>query len=396
MRFSKNVAKVQPSATLALSAKAKEKKALGMDVIDLSIGQPDFETPKNIEEAAIKAIEDGKVSGYTAATGLPELKTAIIDKVKADYGVTYKPSEVIVTTGAKFALYATFQVLLNEGDEVLIPVPAWVSYVEQVRLSGGVPVSVDSLDGDYKVTVDELEAARTPKTKAVIINSPQNPTGTTYNREDLTQIGNWAVKNDIMIISDDIYSHLMYNGHQFDALINISEDIRKHTVLIHGLSKSYAMTGWRIGYALGDERIIKVMSILAGHATGNPATVSQYAAIEALTGPQESVETMRKAFETRLNTIYPLIQAIPGFEIKEKPAGAFYLFVNIKDAVQSTGFTTTEDFCEELLDQKFVAVIPGRSFGMPDYIRISYAASLEDLKESIDRIQSFVSGKAND
>lgn len=396
MRFSKNVTKVQPSATLALSAKAKEMKGLGMDVIDLSIGQPDFETPKNIEDAAIKAIKAGKVSGYTPATGLPELKTAIIDKIKADYNLTYKPSEIAVTTGAKFALYTVLQVLLNEGDEVLIPMPSWVSYTEQVRLAGGVPVAVNSLAGDYKVTVDELEAARTSKSKVIMLNSPQNPTGAVYSREDLVQIGNWAVKNDIMIISDDIYSHLMYNGHQFHPLVNLSEAIRKQTILIHGLSKSYAMTGWRIGFALGDERVMKVMSILIGHATGNPSAVSQYAAIEALTGPQESVETMRQAFETRLNTIYPLLQAVPGFELKEKPAGAFYLFINVKAAVTNAGFTTTEDFCQALLEQKYVAVVPGRAFGMPDYIRVSYAASLDNLKEGITRILDFVNGKAND
>ncbi|MFD1672219.1 pyridoxal phosphate-dependent aminotransferase [Agrilactobacillus yilanensis] len=396
MRFSKNVTKVQPSATLALNAKASEMKTLGLDVVDLSAGQPDFETPENIEAAAIKAIKAGKVSGYTAATGLPELKKAIIDRVKVDYGVTYKPSEVVVTTGAKFALYTALQVLLNQGDEVLIPIPGWVSYTEQVRLAGGVPVSVASLAGDYKVTVDELEAARTDKTKLIILNSPQNPTGVIYSREDLTQIGNWAVKNDIIIISDDIYNHLVYNGHQFHALIDISEAIRKQTILIHGLSKSYSMTGWRVGYALGDERITKVMGILIGHATGNPTAVSQYAAIEALTGPQESVEVMRRSFEERLNTVYPLLKNIPGFELKEKPAGAFYLFINVKNAVLNSGFTTTEAFCEALLEQKYVAVVPGRSFGMPDYIRISYAASMAQLKEGIIRIQDFVNGKAND
>ncbi|MCD2255845.1 pyridoxal phosphate-dependent aminotransferase [Agrilactobacillus fermenti] len=396
MHFSKNVTQVQPSATLALSSKAKAKKALGLDVIDLSIGQPDFETPENIESAAIAAIKAGRVSGYTSASGLPELKQAVIDKIKSIYGVTYQQSQVLITTGAKFALYAAFQVLLNAGDEVLIPTPAWVSYVEQVKLAGGKPVAVNSLAGNFKVTVDELEAARTSKTKAVIINSPQNPTGTIYDQEDLTQIGNWAVKNDITIISDDIYNQLTYNHAESSALINISEAIREHTLLIHGLSKSYSMTGWRIGFALGPQRLIKVMSILAGHATGNPATVSQYAAIEALTGPQTSVEQMRSEFEERLNTIYPMVQALPGFELTEKPQGAFYLFPEVKNAVQMTGFDTTEAFCDELLEQKFVAVVPGRSFGMPDHLRISYAANLDDIVEGIDRINAFITGRAND
>jgi aspartate/methionine/tyrosine aminotransferase len=318
MKLSQRVTNLEPSVTLAATAKAKELKAQGLDVISLTVGEPDFTTPENIEQAAIKGIEGGKVSFYTASGGTPELKSAIVDFTKENYDLSIAPKNVIVTSGAKFALYTLFQAVLDAGDEVIIPVPYWVSYGEQVKLAQGNPVFVaGAQNNDYKITIDQLEEVRTEKTKALIINSPSNPTGMIYTEDELREIGEWAVRHDLLIVSDDIYDHLVYNGNKAAHLASLSEDIFHHTVIINGVSKTYSMTGWRIGYAIGNEEIIGAMTSIASQATSNPTAVSQVAAAEALSGEQETAEKMRQAFEERLNTIYPKVADLPGFELKK-------------------------------------------------------------------------------
>lgn len=389
MKISKRVMQIQPSATLELSAKAKQMKSEGIDVINLGVGEPDFYTPKNIKEAAIKAIEEGKSDFYTPATGINKLKKAVCTRIAADFGVNYEQNQVAVTVGGKFSLYVLAQTLLDEGDEVLIPLPYWVSYGEQVKLAGGVPVFVTPEDG-LKVTVEELENARTDKSRIVIINSPQNPSGLIYTRDELEAIGNWAVEHDIVIITDDMYGKLVYNGEHFVSLIELSDEIRKQTILVSGLSKAYSMTGWRVGYTVAPAEVIKKMGALIGHATSNLAAVSQYAALEALTGPQEVVEKMRVAFEERLNKVYPELIALPGVTLKNKPQGAFYLFPNVKETVKLTGFASTDEFVAALLDEAHVAVVIGSAFGMPDHIRMSYATDLASLEEAIKRMKAFI------
>ncbi|MFT8823868.1 MAG: pyridoxal phosphate-dependent aminotransferase [Liquorilactobacillus mali] len=389
MKISKRVMQIQPSATLELSAKAKQMKSEGIDVINLGVGEPDFNTPKNIKEAAIKAIEEGKSDFYTPATGINKLKKAVCTRIAADFGVNYEQNQVAVTVGGKFSLYVLAQTLLDEGDEVLIPLPYWVSYGEQVKLAGGVPVFVTPEDG-LKVTVEELENARTDKSRIVIINSPQNPSGLIYTRDELEAIGNWAVEHDIVIITDDMYGKLVYNGEHFVSLIELSDEIRKQTILVSGLSKAYSMTGWRVGYTVAPAEVIKKMGALIGHATSNLAAVSQYAALEALTGPQEVVEKMRVAFEERLNKVYPELIALPGVTLKNKPQGAFYLFPNVKETVKLTGFASTDEFVAALLDEAHVAVVIGSAFGMPDHIRMSYATDLASLEEAIKRMKAFI------
>ena len=389
MKISKRVMQIQPSATLELSAKAKQMKSEGIDVINLGVGEPDFNTPKNIKAAAIKAIEEGKSDFYTPATGINELKQAICARIAADFGVNYEQNQVAVTVGGKFSLYVLAQTLLDEGDEVLIPLPYWVSYGEQIKLAGGVPVFVKPKNG-LKVTVTELEGARTAKSRIVIINSPQNPSGLIYTRSELEAIGNWAVEHDIVIITDDMYGKLVYNGEHFVSLIELSDEIRKQTILVSGLSKAYSMTGWRIGYTVAPAEVIKKMGALIGHATSNLAAISQYAALEALTGPQEVVEEMRIAFEERLNKVYPELTALPGIKLENKPQGAFYLFPNVKETVKLTGFASTDEFVAALLDDAHVAVVVGSAFGLPDHIRMSYATDLASLEEAIKRMKIFI------
>ena len=389
MQISKRLAQVNPSATLAMSQKSAQMKAAGADVLDLSVGQPDFETPKNIENAAIAAINAGKTSFYTAATGILELRQAIAATVKADTGYVYDPKQIVVTNGAKFALSSLFEAILSDGDGVLLPQPGWVSYTEQVRIAGGNPQPVYPKSG-FKVTIDDLDQVATDRTRAIVINSPSNPTGMIYTKQELTLIGNWAVRHNVLIIADEIYSKLIYNGNSYTSMLSLDPSIANNTVLVSGVSKTYAMTGWRIGFAAAPKKIATAMATVISHMTGNPAAVSQYAALEAYTGDQSTVETMRSAFEKRLNTLYPLIQAIPGFELNEKPQGAFYLFPRIKDAVTALGYDTVDTFVAALLEDTGVALVSGRAFGMPEHVRISYAKDMDTLLEAADRIKKFV------
>lgn len=393
MKLSKRMETLEPSVTLMASAKAKELKSQGVDVLSVTLGEPDFPTPKHIQKAAIEAIESGKASFYTPTSGIPELRQAIISYIKDFYGLTYDISQTLVTDGAKFALYALFQALLDEGDEVIIPTPYWVSYGEQVKLADGTPVFVQAKDeNQFKVTVEQLEAARTENSKAVIINSPSNPTGMIYTYEELKEIGEWAVAHDLLIIADDIYGRLVYGDNQFTPIATISEEIRKQTLIINGVSKSYSMTGWRIGFAVGDKDLIKAMTDIASQATSNPTAVSQYAAVEALIGDQSPVEEMRQAFEERLNKLYPLVLEIPGVKLT-KPQGAFYLFPNVKGTMELCGYTDVTEFTDDLLKEAHVALVTGAGFGAEENIRMSYASDWATLEETVNRIKAFVEKK---
>ncbi|CAM3003535.1 pyridoxal phosphate-dependent aminotransferase [Enterococcus faecalis] len=393
MNVSNRAQQLTPSVTLAAAAKAKALKAKGVDVLSLTVGEPDFVTPKNIQKAAIASIEDGRASYYTPSGGIPELKQAIVSYVEREYQLRYQPKQVIVTDGAKYALYLLFQAILNVGDEVIIPVPYWVSYGEQVKLAEGKPVFVSSTqEQSFKVSVAQLEAVRTDKTKAIILNSPSNPTGVIYTEEELRQIGEWAVAHNILIIADDIYGRLVYNGHRFIPIATISEAIRQQTIIINGVSKTYAMTGWRIGFAVGDEKIIQAMTQLASQSTSNPVAVSQYAAIEALTGEQTTVEDMRQAFEKRLNHIYPKVAALPGVSLI-KPEGAFYLFPNVKKTLEICGYDNVTNWVEDLLQEAHVALVTGEGFGAPEHVRMSYATDLMTLEKAIERMNDFIEKK---
>lgn len=393
--LAERVKTLTPSTTLAITAKAKALKAEGIDVIGLGAGEPDFNTPRNILDAAIDSMEKG-LTKYTPAGGLPVLKQAIIDKLQRDNNLTYAQNEVMVGVGAKHVLYTLFQVLLNEGDEVIIPIPYWVSYPEQVKIAGGVPVYVEATAAqNYKMTPEQLRNAITPKTKAVIINSPSNPTGMIYSKEELTELAAVAVEKDILIVSDEIYEKLVYGGVKHFSIAEVSEEVKARTIVVNGVAKSHSMTGWRIGYGAGDAAIIKAMTDLASHSTSNATTTAQYAAIEAYNGPQDAVEEMRQAFEARLEKVFPQVEAIPGFSVI-RPQGAFYLLPDVTEAAQKTGFASVDEFASALLTEANVAVIPGSGFGAPRTIRLSYATSLDLIEEAIRRIDTFVKAKWQD
>jgi aspartate aminotransferase len=394
MKLAKRVSALTPSSTLAITAKAKELKAAGHDVIGLGAGEPDFNTPIHILKAAETAMNEGHTK-YTPSGGLAPLKEAIIKKFENDQGLSFTPSEVIVCSGAKHALYTLFQVLLDEGDEVIIPTPYWVSYPEQVKLAEGIPVYVEGREeNSFKITPKQLEESITAKTKAVIINSPSNPTGMIYTREELEALGEVCMKHDLFIVSDEIYEKLVYDGHKHVSIAQLSPELKEKTIIINGVSKSHSMTGWRIGYAAGNKEVIKAMDNLASHSTSNPTSVAQYASIAAYNGTQEPVETMRQAFEERLNIIYKKLVQIPGFSCI-KPQGAFYFFPNAIEAAKLTGFDTVDAWVEALLEEEKVALVPGSGFGAPENVRLSYATSLDLLEQAIERIQHFMRNHMN-
>ncbi|WEY86855.1 aspartate transaminase AspB [Bacillus subtilis] len=389
MKLAKRVSALTPSTTLAITAKAKELKAAGHDVIGLGAGEPDFNTPQHIIDAAVRSMNEGHTK-YTPSGGLAELKNSIAEKFKRDQNIEYKPSQIIVCTGAKHALYTLFQVILDEEDEVIIPTPYWVSYPEQVKLAGGKPVYVEGLEENhFKISPEQLKNAITEKTKAIVINSPSNPTGVMYTEEELSALGEVCLEHDILIVSDEIYEKLTYGGKKHVSIAQLSDRLKEQTVIINGVSKSHSMTGWRIGYAAGSEDIIKAMTNLASHSTSNPTSIAQYGAIAAYNGPSEPLEEMREAFEHRLNTIYAKLIEIPGFSCV-KPEGAFYLFPNAKEVAHSCGFKDVDEFVKALLEEEKVAIVPGSGFGSPENVRLSYATSLDLLEKAIERIKRFV------
>ncbi|MBU8907286.1 pyridoxal phosphate-dependent aminotransferase [Desertibacillus haloalkaliphilus] len=392
MNLAKRVSTLTPSSTLAITAKAKALKEEGHDVIGLGAGEPDFNTPQYIIDAAIKSMEEGQTK-YTPSGGLPKLKEAIITKFKQDQDITYNPSEVIVCSGAKHALYTLFQAILDEGEEVIIPTPYWVSYPEQVKLAGGNSVYIEGKEtNDFKVTPEQVEQAITTKTKAFILNSPSNPTGSMYSKEELEALGQICLKHDILIVSDEIYEKLVYGGATHTSVAQLSPELKEQTIIINGVSKSHSMTGWRIGYAAGNETIIKAMTNLASHSTSNPTANAQFGSIAAYTEDDGSVENMRVAFEERLDKVYEQLIQIPGFSCV-KPKGAFYLFPNVTEAVKMNGYDHVDDWVKDLLEEEKVALVPGSGFGAPENVRLSYATSLELIQEALTRIERFVKSK---
>lgn len=393
MVLSKKANQISPSLTLDITAKAKKMRAEGIDVIGFGAGEPDFNTPKNIRDAAIKAIEQG-MTRYTAASGIIELKQAIVKKLKEENNLTYIPSQIIVSTGAKQCLANAFQAILNPGDEVLIGVPYWVSYPELVKLADGEPVYVETEEiHQFKLTVESLNNALTSKTKAIILNSPNNPTGTVYSKDELIKIADFAKINNLIIISDEIYEKLLYGNSSHISIASLSEDAYNRTIVINGVSKAYAMTGWRIGYAAASKEIVALMSNIQSHTTSNPNSIAQYASVEALNGPQEDVHKMVEQFRLRRDYMVERINSINNLSCI-KPEGAFYVMVNISDVLnRSIDGTVIKDslvFSELLLNKEKVAVIPGIAFGVDNFIRLSYATSMENIKNGLDRIAKFV------
>ena len=384
---------IQPSATMAIDSLFKQMKAEGVDVIGFGAGEPDFNTPDEIKAAGAAAIEQN-FTRYTPAAGTVELRQAVCDRMKADCGLIYKPSQIVAASGAKHAVYLALRALVNPGDEVILPAPYWVSYIELIQMMGGVPVVVTATEEEhFKLTAEKLAAAITPKTKALILNNPSNPTGMMYGREELQAIAGLCVKNEIYVVDDEIYYGLVYDGREFVSLASLGEEIQDLTVLVNGVSKSYAMTGWRIGYACANDRIAKIMANYVSHSTGSPCAISQKASVEALTGSQAKIETMRQAFEARRNAMVEGMNAIPGMSCL-KPEGAFYVMMNLKDILGRTlhgvKIESAEDFAALFLKKGLVAVVPGTSFGAPGFVRWSYACSMDNIKEGLARLSKFL------
>lgn len=375
---------IKPSPTLAIDSKAKAMKAQGIDVINFGVGEPDFDTPDNIKEAAIKAIRDG-FTKYTAVGGIDPLKDAIISKLKTDNGVEYKREEIIVSCGAKHSLYNIAQALYGPGDEVIIPAPYWVSYPDQVLLSDAKPVIVKTFESDsFMLKPDALEAAITPKTKALILNSPSNPTGLAYDKKTMQAIAQICLKHNLYVISDEIYEKLLYDGTEHISIASLSPELKERTIIVNGLSKSHAMTGWRIGYAAGHAAIIKAMTNIQSQSTSNPTSIAQKAAVEALTGPQDFIEKMRLEFDKRRTYLVGALNALPNVSCLT-PKGAFYAFPNVSK-LYGGKVKSSSDLALFLLEDANVALVPGDAFGDDQFIRISYATSLKDIERAMKRI----------
>ena len=387
-------AQVRASTTIAIDTKYKEMKAAGLDVIGFGAGEPDFDTPDNIKMEAIKAIS-ANFTRYTPAAGTVELRKAVANRLEKDCGVSYEPSQIIVSNGAKQSIFLTLTALVNPGDEVILAAPYWVSYYELVRMVGGVPVIVDTANSGWKMTADQLRAAITPKTKAFMLNNPSNPSGVVYSTSELSDLVRVCVENDIYIIADEIYYKLVYGDAKFTSVASLGEDVKKLTILINGVSKSYAMTGWRIGYAAAEPEVAKVISNLQSHMSSNPNSIAQKAATEALNGPQGSIELMRRAFEARRDYFTERVAKIDGVEIIP-PDGAFYVMMDVSAYFGKTlggvEIHDADDFADAFLSAGHVALVPCTGFGAPNHVRWSYATSLENIKLGIDRLEKFLEG----
>lgn len=386
--FSKRIQNLLPSPTMAVDVKAKAFKRQGIPVINLSVGEPNFQTPENIKKAAIKAINDGHTF-YTAPEGILELREAIAKKIEKENHVSYDPSQIIVGVGSKNLLYCIFQVLCDKGDEVIIPVPAWNTFGEQVKLADATPVFL-TMRPPFKLTANDLTKAITPKTKIILLNTPSNPTGAMIDKEELQKIADLAVANNIFIVTDEIYEKLTYTQEHV-SIASHSEKIKALTIMSNGMSKTYAMTGWRVGYAAGPTEIISKMKALQSQLLAHTSSISQYASLEALIGDQTSIEKMIQAFAKRREFCIKEFSKIDGITFVE-PEGAFYLFISIERLLNKK-YPTSSAWAEGLLDQEKVAVVSGEAFLYPGYVRISYAASDEDLKEAVKRIKKFINSK---
>ncbi len=393
-RVSRRVAGITESATLAVDARAKELKAAGRPVIGFGAGEPDFPTPEHIVEAAVTAARDPRNHRYTPAGGLPELKEALVAKTRRDSGFEVQPPQVLVTNGGKQAVFEAFATLLDPGDEVLLPAPYWTTYPEVIRLADGTPVDVFADETqDYLVTVDQLEAARTERTKALLFCSPSNPTGAVYAPEQVRAIGRWALEHGIWVVTDEIYEHLTYGDTPRSSIVVEVPELAETAVVVNGVAKTYAMTGWRVGWLLGPPDVVKAATNMQSHATSNVSNVAQRAALAAVSGDLGAVEEMRAAFDARRRTIVAMLREVDGFTCPE-PRGAFYAFPNVTGVlgreVGGRVASTSAELAELILEQAEVAVVPGEAFGSPGYLRLSYALGDDDLAEGVSRIQKLL------
>jgi aspartate/methionine/tyrosine aminotransferase len=389
-RISRRIAAIGESPTLAVDAKAKALQAAGEEVVNFGAGEPDFPTPDHIVEAAAAACRDPRNHRYTPATGLPELRQAVAAKTARDSGYAVEPAQVLITNGGKQAVYEAFAALLDPGDEVIVPAPYWVTYPEAIALAGGVAVPVPTtVASGFRVSVDQLEAARTDRTKVLLFVSPSNPTGAVYPREEIEVIGEWAHEHGLWVVTDEIYEHLVYGDARFHSLPVVVPSLSDRTIVVHGVAKTYAMTGWRVGWMIGPADVVKAAGNLQSHLSSNVANVSQRAALAALTGDQSSVEVMRRAFDGRRRRIVELLRDVPGVVVAE-PEGAFYVFPSFEGVlgrpVRGQTATTTLELAEIILDEAKVAIVPGEAFGAPGYARLAYALSDDDLTEGVTRI----------
>ncbi|GAA2110028.1 pyridoxal phosphate-dependent aminotransferase [Kocuria atrinae] len=396
-RISRKIGAIAESATLAVDAKAKALKAEGRPVIGFGAGEPDFSTPDYIVEAAAEALKDPKNFRYSPAAGLPELRQAIADATARDCGWSVEPSQVLVTNGGKQAVYEAFQTVVDEGDDVLLPAPYWTTYPEAIRLAGGHPIEVFAgADQDYKVTPDQLEAAYTENTKALLFCSPSNPTGSVYSAEETKAVGEWAASKGIFVISDEIYQHLTYDGVEFTSIAQAAPDLHENLILLNGVAKTYAMTGWRVGWMVAPKDIIKAAANLQSHLSSNVNNVAQRAALAALNGPMDQVSDMREAFDRRRRAIVDGLNAIDGV-VCPTPTGAFYAYPDVTALLgrEFDGVTpqTSAELAEMILERAEVAVVPGEAFGPSGYLRLSYALGDDDLAEGLSRLQKVLGAK---
>lgn len=383
-KISSKAAALSPSLTLAIDAKAKALKAQGEDVVGFGAGEPDFDTPQHIKEAAAKALAEG-FTKYTPSSGIPELRQAIADKFKQEYGLEYKASQIIVSCGGKHSCFNVVFATCEEGDEVIIPSPYWLSYPEMVKLAGAKPVIIETTDKtEFKVTPEQLRAAITPRTRLFILNSPSNPTGTVYTPEEIKALGDICVEKGVLIMSDEIYDKLVYDGAVHTSVATFSKAHYEHTIIVHGFSKAYSMTGWRLGYLAAPEPIAKAIDAVQSHSTSNPTSFAQKGALAALKGPQDHLKVWLEEYSRRRMYAWKRLNSMPGISCVNAK-GAFYLFPNIS----GTGLKSTE-FCARLLEQEKVAAVPGIAFGADDYIRISYATSMANIEKGLDRMERFV------
>lgn len=391
--ISKIAAAIAPSATLAISAKAKQMKAEGIDVVNFGVGEPDFPTPENVKEAGIQAIRDNKTK-YTPAAGILELRKAVCKRMKEDLGLDYEPSEVVVASGAKHSVYLAIMVCCDPGDEVVVAAPYWLSYAEMIRMAGAVPVEVRAqASSNFKITAEQLEAAITDKTKMFMLNSPSNPTGMVYTREELEALAAVCEKHGIYVLADDIYCNLVYDGVEYTSIASVSPAMKEQCIVVNGVSKSYAMTGWRVGYTLSNPTVAKAMASYASHSTGAPATMAQWAAIESLEGDQSSVDEMRQQLEKRRNHLVERMNKIQGVSCI-KPQGAFYVMMDMSNFVGKTMYgkviENDADFAALFLEKALVATVPCTAFAAPNFLRWSYATSMENIDKGLDRLEKFI------
>lgn len=398
LKISKKASAISPSPTLAIDSKFKEMKKEGIPVVGFGAGEPDFNTPENIKNAGIEAIKNN-ITKYTPASGTLELKAAVCQKLKRDTGLEYSTSNIVISNGGKHSLTNTFTCICDPGDEVILPAPYWVSYPEMIKLADAVPVIIEGAEeNNFKFTAEQLESAITSKTRALVLNTPSNPTGMVYTKDELEKIAQIAVKNNIYIIFDEIYEKLVYEG-EHTNIATLGDEIRDLTIIVNGLAKTYAMTGWRIGFVAANKKLAKAMGNIQSHATSNPNSIAQAAAVEALNGDQSIIETMKKTYIERRDYMVDKINSIDGLSCKT-PHGAFYVFMNVKDVLNKEHYgkmiNTANELCQDILDRALVALVPSEGFGVDGYVRLSYATSMDTIKTGLDRIEKYLKGEFNE